>query len=878
MGRTPIRFQRTSPSSQDLRTFGVDVPRGAFGSGVASALSALGPNIARAGALFQQRADRTRNFVTATSFAKFSSGMNESLAELQRTYDPASQNFTEEAEELYRVRAENFLADNVPPDLQDEYRLRLERQRGSVVGEALKFQYTTGDDFFRREIDDVYQGALTAVRVNPDSFDDESEKLADAILTSDLADTEKLQLTRDLRRGLQGVRYTGLVQSGRADPNIIWSGDGTIDSYLNNLRAAESGGDDSATADTSTATGRFQFTAGTWKGLIDRYPDAGLTIDGRTDPAQQEIGIRLFTAENVEVLNRSGLPATHPNLHAVHLLGKGDGPKVLAASDETMLKDIVSPASLKANAFLRNMSVADFKAFVAQKQRGTGEVDPRFADLSYSQRDTLFNQATAQRAREARARQQEFNNQQQATFEDTFTSILNNSPDVSRQTVIGMNTTGALNASQTRQLLTALDSERAVSDAQTNLTRAQQTGVPADPSDANNRKAADQRLTSSFQHHDTFQNAIRQGDPSAIEQGFALSASTGVIPPLYASGLTGLLGSSNPAHAVTAANSITQLARRNSLSANQAFNSSTLQRAALLKNTADRFGVERANEIAGRMLDPALQGQVDQLRDIGQKRFAERLEELPSFSHILAKAGFELTVGEGIADFFGFEITVPPQMQAQFTAEYRDAWTTAYSLTGSEETADDWVTESLTRFWGFSDIGGTRNFMKYPVEKATPGWTPELRDIHVRASIGAGEDDRIQLVATSQTESRVLRGLQPTYQAVNRDTFEMYTAEDGTAQIIDFTVTPERLPQVEKAAEIENSDNEVAILEDRLFEAQARLREIDNFHRQQSILRNPAVDEEEVAVSREQVGTLEEELERARENIKRLRKELSNGS
>lgn len=140
-------------------------------------------------------------------------------------------------------------------------------------------------------------------------------------------------------------------------------------SYLPSIRSAESGGNDSAKNPTSTATGRYQFLKSTWNGLVEKYPNSGLSYDGRLSPQQQEVAIRLFTAENARMLQGNSVPLNNGTLYAAHFLGASDAVKVLKAN-EGLVSDYVPQKVINANGFLRGMTVAQFKAWAARKGNG----------------------------------------------------------------------------------------------------------------------------------------------------------------------------------------------------------------------------------------------------------------------------------------------------------------------------------------------------------------------------------------------------------------------------------------------------------------------------------------------------------------------------
>jgi len=190
-------------------------------------------------------------------------------------------------------------------------------------------------------------------------------------------------------RDIAGANYDELYNSlrARADQQAgmkfvddLMTGDtitvpatDNLDGYYAAIKRQESGGAVTAQNPNSSARGLYQFTKGTWGDLIKSHPEAGLTVDGRDDPAQQERAIRLFTKDNANYLEANGLAATPSNLYAAHFLGKAGAVPVLRTADNVPMSQAVSADVMKANPFLANMTVGQFKVWVAKAVGGQPE-------------------------------------------------------------------------------------------------------------------------------------------------------------------------------------------------------------------------------------------------------------------------------------------------------------------------------------------------------------------------------------------------------------------------------------------------------------------------------------------------------------------------
>lgn len=162
--------------------------------------------------------------------------------------------------------------------------------------------------------------------------------------------------------------------AGRAAPI---GGDAQL-TFKSKVRRAESGGNDAARNPKSTATGRFQFTRGTWLTYHKKVVGGQMSDDARwaqaTDGVLQERLMDALTADNARYLAKIGARETPGNLYLVHFAGQGGARKILQAAPDTPIEQLLTADAINANAFLRGKTAGDVVEWTHAKMGGDPDV------------------------------------------------------------------------------------------------------------------------------------------------------------------------------------------------------------------------------------------------------------------------------------------------------------------------------------------------------------------------------------------------------------------------------------------------------------------------------------------------------------------------
>lgn len=146
---------------------------------------------------------------------------------------------------------------------------------------------------------------------------------------------------------------------------------------IDQILAVESGGDPLARNPQSSAFGAAQFLDATWLDVIARTrPDliAGKSREEvlalRADPQLSKDMTAAYANENTGVLNKAGLPVTPGTTYLAHFAGPQGAVNVLKADPTASVESVLGANVIKANPFLRGMTIADMRGWADRKMGG----------------------------------------------------------------------------------------------------------------------------------------------------------------------------------------------------------------------------------------------------------------------------------------------------------------------------------------------------------------------------------------------------------------------------------------------------------------------------------------------------------------------------
>lgn len=119
----------------------------------------------------------------------------------------------------------------------------------------------------------------------------------------------------------------------------------SLDEHLRTVMMLESSGNSRAKAGTSSASGLFQFTNGTWKDMTRRM-GVDYSLEDRFDPVKSFNVMREFTEFNRRIIERRlKRKITNVESYIGHFLGAGGAIKLLRADEDVKADSILGRAA-----------------------------------------------------------------------------------------------------------------------------------------------------------------------------------------------------------------------------------------------------------------------------------------------------------------------------------------------------------------------------------------------------------------------------------------------------------------------------------------------------------------------------------------------------
>jgi len=173
-------------------------------------------------------------------------------------------------------------------------------------------------------------------------------------------------------------RHLGVPADGKLGPVTLGAlakalgidGPAIPDDYWPMLAKIESNNRPYVKADSSTASGLYQFVKATWIAEGGAWgQDNGKAFGGLRPSAEEQLArAKSFTATNAAYLRSKGLTINRASLYAAHFLGAGTAAKVIGAHVDDRADLIAGPAATAANpSILKGKTVGQFLSWLHDK-------------------------------------------------------------------------------------------------------------------------------------------------------------------------------------------------------------------------------------------------------------------------------------------------------------------------------------------------------------------------------------------------------------------------------------------------------------------------------------------------------------------------------
>lgn len=702
-----------------------------IGQGIAQLGGAIGNAAEQQNTLASRRLEMQRQadeFAANQQFQRWQDDNALEFGQSQQKIDPSGKGFTDAVSSIYTKRSEEFLK-TVPAALQPRFQELVATARNQWIDKGAATEVDQRNNWYRTGITERQQTLQNQVFNDPAMFDAAKQDAYRTIDASGLSPAEKETLRKKTDEMFALTIGEREIRDAEANPNSATGassrlgvpavGGDAVETVVSKIIGVESGGRANAKNPNSSASGLGQFLDSTWVNMMRKYrPDiaGGRSnqdiIALKTDPQLGREMTRAYTQENSRFLASRGIQQTPGNIYLAHFLGPAGAAQVLKANPNAPIESIVGPQVVQANGFLRGKSASEVAAWASGKMGSAkGEVasvptDPRFANLSLSQRLSLYDQmqAAAQRGQTAIEAQQTaaYNSQKGALQLGIQTGEVSSSEQI---------LSSGMNDGDKATLISALRSRQgdqiAVAEA---VAAFQNGGLTVDPYSTDGRKRVD-----------AVGDVISKAVPGEQQQAAyeELVRQSGTLPQSVLNNIRAGADSQVAAEVQVAMQAASRFAQVNPAALGRREGGDAIQR----KVDDFDYYVNTLN------LDPS-----DAARRIAEQNDPNKVRDRKALEPAAKEFRKQLEgadIGAMFDDSFmgwrsnpnvGFTEGQAAGIAADYLAIAEEQF---YLTSGNTELAKSRAEQEMKRLYGTSDIGGSKTIMKYPPEKYWPGMPGE---------------------------------------------------------------------------------------------------------------------------------------------------------
>lgn len=704
-------------------------------------------------------------FDLETKITQFRDAEEQAFNKAKEESNESGIGFTRQFIEGYQGRVNNLIKENfggLTEAQNAQARQSLLGLGNSLYGKSYAYEQQAKTNFYDRTTNTGLDTIRTQIRGNAAPFDELKKQGLAAIDSANMPEPWKAERRAQWDADAAESKWRWkFEQDPQAAITDLKPGGDAINATVDKIIGVESGGNPNAKNPLSSATGLGQFTTGTWRAMMERHPDLGLTADGRTDATQARKATIQHTKDNASELASAGFEVNPGNLYLAHFAGIGGAKQLLRSDDSASVVDVLGPGVVNANGFLRGKNVGWVKNWARGKMDGaapSSSSSESFAEIPYERREQLAswgeNQYNQQRT------------QQRAAVKDSYSLLIATQPEqISPEVILRDNT---LDNGDKAALINSLRTARKEGDGVNQFIAAMSAGdVSVNPYDSDQKKVANKA-------YEKMLGAAEPEQQGVVTSGFV--ASTGYIPEKVQADLRRGSASTNASEVAQAMEAATVL-QKNAPISFSAFDGSAAvsKNLDLYKSYTQGMGYS-PDEAAKKIIDASDPEQIRRRDAIIKSEPVKKLLKDLSASNVAAifdKGAFSAApdVGAGVTPD-QIQVGVNPEAEAAIVADYRGVFEEALvDANGDQGAAEEIAKRRFQTMYGTTEFSplSSNIVVRYPPEKAYPamaeGGHDYIREQLAEAMKAEGiEADALYLQGDNMTEQDIKSGKPARYQ------------------------------------------------------------------------------------------------------------------